>query len=65
MTWEECIDLVVIITNHQRYRWLCSDENPDVRQREKYRALVIRKATGEPDPPPLVPIPSGKPCGGC
>lgn len=54
MTWTEAILLVVAESGHQRYYWLCSDENPDAEQREAYRALMVRKATGqaEPVPPP-------------
>jgi hypothetical protein len=41
---------MVVLTNHQRYRWLCSDDNPDVIQRDAYRALMVRQASGEPEP---------------
>jgi hypothetical protein len=35
-----------------RLEWLCSEDNPDVPQRDAYRALVIRQATGQPEPVP-------------
>jgi len=50
MNWTEALDLVVEQTGHARYRWLCSEDNPDVRQRESYRSLMIRQATGQHEP---------------
>jgi hypothetical protein len=54
MTLDEALDIVA--TDHLRYRWLCSEDNPDVAQRDAYRALVIRRATGEPEAPMPGPI---------
>lgn len=73
MTWQDALDAVVARTPHERYRWLCSDENPDVRQRERYRALMVRIASGEPDPDPdpdpasaaLQAYTQAHPCGNC
>jgi hypothetical protein len=31
-----------------RYRELCADDNPDAEQRDGYRGLVVRMATGQP-----------------
>lgn len=47
MTWNEAIGSVIAATGIERYRWLCSDENRDAEQREAYRALMVRQATGE------------------
>ncbi len=70
VNWKESLDIVIRETGHHRYRWLCSEENPDTRQREKYRALVVRKATGEPEPAPeqsaaLRAYLARHGCGGC
>jgi hypothetical protein len=51
MTLAEAVEIIVRRTRHGRYRWLCSDKNPDIAQRDGYRALVLRMA-GEPEPPP-------------
>lgn len=48
MTWEQALDLVVSRTGHQRYRWLCSEDNPDTEQRAAYRRLVISQAVDQP-----------------
>jgi hypothetical protein len=56
MTWQAALETEVSRTKHARYRWLCSDANPDAETREGYRALMIRRATGEPDPPAPEPI---------
>lgn len=50
MTLEEALNKVVSRTGVERYRWLCSDENPDHVSRGAYRRLVMSKATGEPVP---------------
>ncbi len=44
MTLTEALDIVVSRTRHERYRWLCSDENPDEFSRERYRAIVMSMA---------------------
>ena len=51
MTLEEAIEVVVARTKHERYRWLCSDENPDAWSREGYRLLMLELA-GAPAPTP-------------
>jgi hypothetical protein len=67
MTIEHALDLVVARTGHIRYRWLCSDENPNVEQREGYRRVVLAKASGQRIKPIAVdygdPPPARK--GGC
>ncbi len=69
VTWEEALEIEVEQSKIHRYRWLCSDDNPDKETREGYRKLMIKLATGEPDlpepqewvaPPPIV----GGCCGG-
>lgn len=78
MTFDEALDKVVKETTHIRYRFLCSDENPDIPSRDAYRRLVMRKATGGPaqetdaeraarliseNPPAPFPVPVSR--GGC
>lgn len=53
MTWQEALETVVQRTSHERYHWLCSDENPDVESRGGYRALMIAQASGQPEAPPM------------
>ncbi len=48
MNWQEALEIIVDRNGHQRFRWLCSDDNPDAHQREGYRAIVISQATGKP-----------------
>lgn len=60
MTWIEALDLVVARTRHGRYRWLCSDANPNTRQRDAYRRAMLRKA-GAPEPPPMAAAPRPSP----
>ena len=50
MILEEALDIIVGRTKHERYRWLCSEENGDVESRDAYRQLMIGRARGEPDP---------------
>lgn len=57
MTWHQAADELVKRTGHERYRWLCSDENPDARQRESYRAMMLEKA-GQPVPPHSMTVPT-------
>jgi hypothetical protein len=54
VTWQEAVEIVVRRTHHERYRWLTSDENPDVEQREGYRRIVIAKALQPVEYPPLL-----------
>jgi hypothetical protein len=51
MTLAEALDIVVERTHHERYRWLCSDDNPDAAQRDGYRRLVMQQMTDEPAMP--------------
>lgn len=39
-------------TGHERFRALCDDGNPDIPQRDGYRALMVSQATGRPFPAP-------------
>jgi hypothetical protein len=48
MDLADALDVVTGRTRHDRYRWLCSDENPGVLSRESYRELVLRLASGPP-----------------
>jgi hypothetical protein len=50
MTWADAVELEVSRGGNHRYRWLCSDDNPDAEQRAAYRAFLVRKATGQPEP---------------
>jgi hypothetical protein len=52
MTWEDALEIVVPRGKCERYRELCAEDNPDVHQRDAYRASVLEQATGEPPPPP-------------
>ncbi|APW60494.1 hypothetical protein [Paludisphaera borealis] len=49
------LETVVARTGHERYRWLTSDANTDVWQRDQYRALVVQLATGQPPEPAAYP----------
>lgn len=44
-----------MIIENPRLEWLASDANPDADQREAYRLVVERLASGEPMPPPAYP----------
>lgn len=53
MTLDEALEIVVARTRHERYRWHCSDDNPNARGREAYRRSVLSLAGApEPEPPP-------------
>lgn len=56
MTYLEALEIVIARTKHERYRWLCSDENLDAPQREGYRRQVLMLA-GEPHQEPQKHIP--------
>ena len=57
MTWDLALTAVIALTGHERFRWLCSEDNPDADQRDGYRRLVIQLAGGEAESaPPLVPL---------
>jgi hypothetical protein len=71
MNWEDALEIVVRQTKHERFRWLCSDENTDAKLRDGYRQHVIDRATnvlvdqslveaGDQSETPPVP-----PCGSC
>lgn len=47
MILAEALDIVITRTKHERFRWLCSEDNPDIEQREAYRAQVMAMASGE------------------
>jgi hypothetical protein len=38
----------VSLTRHERFRWLCSEENTDAESREGYRAMVVGLAASSP-----------------
>lgn len=48
------LETAVARTGHERYRWLTSDDNPDVEAREGYRRSVRELAAG-PWPPESQP----------
>jgi len=52
----EAIAIVVTRTGVARYRFLCSDANPDTWSREGYRRWVLEQA-GQPAPEPSPPTP--------
>ena len=47
MTWTDALEVCLARGRPGRYRWLCSEANPNARQREAYRRHVLRLATGE------------------
>jgi hypothetical protein len=49
------LEIVVARTGHERFRWLTSDANPDVDQRDAYRKLVagLAKNDAPAEYPPL------------
>lgn len=48
------LEAVISQTKHERYRWLTSDDNPDVAKREGYRRIVREMASGTPKEYPPV-----------
>lgn len=50
MTWQEALEVVVARTGHDRYRSLCSEDNPCPHGRDAYRALVRAMAAGDHPP---------------
>jgi hypothetical protein len=50
MTLAEALDIVIERTRHERYRFLVSEDNPDLEQREAYRAHVFQLAGSDPPP---------------
>lgn len=57
MTFADAIDSAVARTGHDRLRWLASDANPDVQQRDGYRrtALILLGQDQVADPAPKPP----------
>jgi len=48
MTYNEALDIVIAKTKHERFRWLCSEENPE---HNIWRNKIIELAGGKPDYP--------------
>lgn len=48
MTWDEALSIVIAETGVERYRWLTSEDNPDVAAREGYRRFVLERAGEKP-----------------
>lgn len=46
--WRESLEAVVSRTGHLRFLELCDEANPDVAQRDGYRALMVSMAAGGP-----------------
>ena len=46
MSWQESLEDYVSRTGVERYRWLCSEDNPNAMDREAYRRFVVEQATG-------------------
>ncbi len=46
--FESALNRVIEATGVERYRWLCSEANPDVATREGYRRLVLERAGEKP-----------------
>lgn len=55
MDYAEAVEIVIARTKHERFRYLCSDDNPN---REAWRAHVISEATGEPRQPAITSNPT-------
>lgn len=51
MTWLDALEIVATRTGVERYRWLCSEANPNPETRAGYRAFMLAQA-GEPAPQP-------------
>jgi mannose/cellobiose epimerase-like protein (N-acyl-D-glucosamine 2-epimerase family) len=47
MTLDQALEIVVSRTKAERYRYLCSDDNPDAWQRDQYREMVLAMAATE------------------
>ena len=51
------LETAIARTGHERLRWLTSDENPDIRQRDRYRRIVREIADNvneqSPEPTPM------------
>jgi hypothetical protein len=44
MTFEQALEFITPESRRAAYRWLCSDFNPDIAQREGYRRIVMQLA---------------------
>jgi hypothetical protein len=44
MNWQQSLEIMVERHGNQRFRALCSDDNPNVVQRDAYRALMVSQA---------------------
>lgn len=63
MTWKEAMETEIARSRHERYRWLCSDDNPSEDSREAYRRLMVQIVEdAPPDPDYVAKLP---PLGGC
>lgn len=53
---QDDLETVIARTGHERFRWLTSDDNPNVAQREGYRRIVREMAADTPPAayPPLL-----------
>jgi hypothetical protein len=53
MTLTEALDIMIARTGHERYRWLCSDENnlPAPNDRDTFRQHIIVQAQIDPSLP--------------
>lgn len=50
MDWIDALQIVIARTGHTRYEQLCAEGYHDRLARDGYRALMVRMATGEPEP---------------
>jgi hypothetical protein len=48
--WQESVEIHVARTGVNRYKFLCSEQNPNVAQRDAYRRYVVEQVTGKPAP---------------
>lgn len=73
MDWPEALEIMVTRYHNAHFRVLCDEANPDIIQRDAYRALMVRQATGQPEPVPdpdpasaaLQAHVAAHPCGSC
>lgn len=58
MQFDEALDQLAGDPHAWRFRELCQEENPDAEQRDAYRDLVVRLASGDAvGSPPRSPTP--------
>lgn len=81
MSWQQAVEIFAGHPGYARLKILCADDNTDAWQRDGYRVLVMRLASGvdgESQPDPTVHDPrstvhdetlqaylTAHPCGGC